>query len=142
MYTIKDELDILWTGLKIRVKDTFTSTFVIAWVVWNWRAVLFVIYLMKWDLTERLDYIDKVIYSGTYWNLTLLVLGPLVSTLLFLILLPRLTNWIDKKYHELLVQRRRNQASAQTGLLYTDEEVALVRATAKRLELPYCHVPA
>lgn len=54
---MKDELELLWTGLKVRVKDTFTSTFFVAWVIWNWRAILYIIYPMSMDLDARLHHI-------------------------------------------------------------------------------------
>lgn len=135
---MKDELELLWTGLKVRVKDTFTSTFFIAWVIWNWRAILYVLYPMdldNWDLTARLNFIEGGIYDtvGKAWRM--LAWGPLVSTLFFLLVLPVATNWIDKRYQRYLIERRKNQIGAQSDLVYTSDEVNEITEENRKMKL-------
>ncbi|MBL7940354.1 MAG: hypothetical protein JNL43_13420 [Flavobacteriales bacterium] len=132
---MKDELELLWTGLKVRVKDTFTSTFFIAWVLWNWRALLYIVYPMSMDLDSRLNHIEFNIYAGAWKPWLLLCVGPLVSTLFFLLVLPRWVNRIDKTYQAFLVERRKAQVEAQATLFWTAEEVEQVLEKNKALQL-------
>ena len=131
---MKDEIQMLWTGVKIRIKDTFSSTFMIAWLIWNWRAILYVIYPMSWDLDQRLNFIDGNIYDGELKTWLLLFFGPLVSALLFLLALPLATNRIDRTYQKYLIERRRSQVDAQSTLIYTAEEVAQVTEENRKLQ--------
>ena len=131
---MKDELDLLWTGLKVRVKDTFTSAFVVAWMIWNWRALLYIIYPMSMDLGSRLNYIEFSIYEGDWRPWLMLFIGPLLSTLFFLLVLPVMVNLIDKKYQGYLVERRKAQVEAQSTLYWTAEEVDAVMQKNKELQ--------
>ena len=134
---MKDELDILWTGLKVRVKDTFTSTFFIAWLIWNWRAILYILYPMDltiWDLTARLNFIESVIYPSQCAGWWKLFIGPLLSTLIFLLALPWATNSIDKVYQGHLVRRRKNQIGAQSELVYTSDELNAITEENRKLK--------
>ncbi len=131
---MKDELDLLWTGLKVRVKDTFTSTFVVAWLIWNWRALLYIIYPMSMDLDSRLNHIEFNIYGGSLKTWLMLLIGPLISSLFFLLVLPALVNRIDKRYQGYLVERRKMQVKAQATLYWTAEEVHEVMQKNKELQ--------
>jgi hypothetical protein len=131
---MKDEMDLLWTGLKVRVKDTFTSTFVVAWMLWNWRALLYVIYPMSMDLGSRLDHIEHIIYEDTLKSWFMLVIGPLGATLFFLLVLPLVVNRIDKRYQGYLIERRKAQVEAQSTLYWTAEEVHEVMQKNKELQ--------
>lgn len=132
---MKDELELLWTGLKVRVKDTFTSTFIITWAIWNWRAILYIVYPMSMDLGSRLNHIEFNIYAGDWKPWLLLLVGPLGSTLLFLLVLPRWVNRIDKTYQGFLVERRKAQVEAQATLFWTAEDVEQVVQKNKALLL-------
>jgi hypothetical protein len=131
---MKDELDLLWTGLKVRVKDTFTSTFVVAWLIWNWRALLYIIYPMSMDLDSRLNHIESNIYADYWMSRLMLVIGPFTSTLFYLLVLPLLVNWIDKRYQGYMVERRKMQVKAQATLYWTAEEVHEVMQKNKELQ--------
>lgn len=132
---MKDELELLWTGLKVRVKDTFTSTFFVAWVIWNWRAILYIIYPMSMDLDARLSHIETNIYSDWIRSWGLLFIGPLLSALFFLLVLPRLVNRIDSTYQGYLVTRRKAQVAAQATLYWTAEDIEGVLNQNKKLQL-------
>ena len=135
---MKDEIELLWTGLKVRVKDTFTSTFFVSWVLWNWKAVLYIVYPMnldKWDLTARIDFIEGDIYDtvGKAWRM--LAWGPLISALFFLLVLPLATNLVDKVYQKYLVTRRKNQIKAQSDLMFTTDEVNAITEENRTMRL-------
>lgn len=132
---MKDELELLWTGLKVRVKDTFTSTFFVAWVIWNWKAILYIMYPMSMDLDARLYHIEANIYDDCIKSWVLLLIGPLLSTLFFLLVLPWSTNWIDKRYQGYLVTRRKVQVAAQATLYWTAEDIEGVLNQNKKLQL-------
>lgn len=132
---MKDEIELLWTGLKVRVKDTFTSTFFIAWVIWNWRAILYIVYPMSMDLDERLNHLESNIYVDRISTWGVLLVGPLVSTLIFLLLLPWVTNKIDRIYQGYLVARRKAQVEAQSSIYYSGEDVGDVMERNKKLQI-------
>jgi len=132
---MKDELELLWTGLKVRVKDTFTSTFFVAWVIWNWRAILYIIYPMSMDLDARLHHIETTIYDDYLRTWVLLLIGPLLSALFFLLVLPWATNWVDKRYQGFLVQRRKNQVGAQSSLVYTSDELNEITEMNRKMRI-------
>ncbi len=132
---MKDELELLWTGVKVRVKDTFTSTFFVAWVIWNWQAILYILYPMSMDLDARLSHIEANIYGDWIKSWGLLLIGPLLSTLFFLLVLPWLVNRIDSTYQGYLVTRRKAQVAAQATLYWTAEDIQGVLNQNKKLQL-------
>lgn len=71
-----------------RIKNPFTGTFIVSWVAFNWKPLVFFIF-SKQDIDEKINFIVQN-YSD-HWNL---IWYPLISCLFFLFIVPyiNLTN--------------------------------------------------
>lgn len=129
---MKDYYDILWSSVRTRVREPFTGAFILAWVGCNWKAILYIIYPMSWDLFDRLDYINGNLYAEYAW--LKLFIGPLALALTYLLVLTKLFNLIDRSYTKDLVRRRVARIEAQGSAKYTANDFENVSAENRELQ--------
>ncbi|MBK8583351.1 MAG: hypothetical protein IPL86_16485 [Flavobacteriales bacterium] len=91
--------------------------------------------LDKWDLTARISFIEGSIYDTVDKAWRMLAWGPVLSALFFLLILPLVTNWVDKVYQDYLITRRKNQIKAQSELMFTPEELNDITAENRKMQI-------
>ncbi len=120
---MKDTIELFWTNVQVRVRDPFWGTFLVSWILSNWKFFLFLFYPMDWDLESRLNHISSELYAPWYgWGAAKLVLFPLAASLVYLLVLPKGVNWIDRQYQSSLIDRRNARVQLQGKLLITTED--------------------
>lgn len=72
-----------------RVKSPFLGAFVFSWVGFNWQ-MLSILFFSKKEIEQRIELINHSYDIGNY------LLGPICTTILIVILLPRLNKFITK----------------------------------------------
>ncbi len=113
-------LSELWSTIKVRVRNPFYGTLALMFLLWNWKAVLVLIYPMEHlDLFDRLKWLTENEYTTDWIKWSRIYLYPIVSALAALTLFPWLLNSLDKVYYKLLVQRRNFRVNADKALLLT-----------------------
>lgn len=73
---------------------SFYVSLIIAFAVFNWRAIFYLFYIEeKWGIRERMLYLHEKVYAGRYtWPV---FIGPLLSAVAVNILIPLLTDLLD-----------------------------------------------
>lgn len=99
--------------LSERVRSPFYGSFIISWIVWNWRIILTVLFLKKEDFGS-LNLIEYI--ATTYLNIYDCVLIPLALSAFFLLILP----WIDYfiVWHAELNKRMKIDRQLEVGKKY------------------------
>lgn len=78
------------TPISERVKSPFYSTLLISWLMFNWRIIVGLFFY-----NEYINKIDKITYIGQLLgNCWTTIVFPLLSTILYLFVLPRLDEFI------------------------------------------------
>lgn len=114
---VKDEL-------KYRLRSPFYASFLIAFVVCNWRAVLVMLYpATDLSLGERFVWVEQL-YPDSQW--VRLVLLPLVSACVAVAFIPWGVNYLDDLRYWALVKRKNNR-------MQRDEKLLKVQATIAEL---------
>ncbi|MNM83534.1 hypothetical protein D3C81_955970 [compost metagenome] len=77
-----------------RFNSPFLGAFLVSWLVWNHRLILVLVSGM--DVDKRFNYIDQTLYPTATYSLWMNLGGPLVSTLVYIFLLPWVTEWVHE----------------------------------------------
>lgn len=80
-----------------KLKHPFYAAFAIAFIIINWRPILYVVYPMDWDLSARLVEIDRIYYSTWYWTLLRQLVAPFLVAASATLLFPRILNAHDRR---------------------------------------------
>jgi len=90
-------LKTLFEESKNRVKNPIIGTFILSWIVLNWKAIS-VFFLSDIEIISRVKYIDEN-YLDTETSLVI----PLILTFIYIVVLPYLIlifNWLLKKANQ------------------------------------------
>ena len=79
----------LFANATERIKNPLIGTFFMSWIVFNWKAILFLLFSVN-DIETKLT-----ILSDKYYNLGNLIFYPLLVALGYIFLLPYITLGID-----------------------------------------------
>lgn len=114
-----------------RLRNPFLSVFTLAWLAWNHR-LLFVLF-GDMSVVDRFAYIDKSMYPTWKEFVWLNIVGPALSTLLYVIFIP----WLAERtlVLNLWYQRRQKVAERRSDgleLLTLQESVQLNERIANR----------
>lgn len=95
--------------IKYRLRNPFYSSWVIGFVLWNWEAILFIVYPSgEWDLHYRLNWIEGNIYDEAWKWILMCLIMPLVTAVAAVAVMPWVINRLDDmRYWALIDQRNR-----------------------------------
>ena len=85
--------------IKDRIKNPFVISFMIAFFVFNWKGFAYFFYSDE-IITNR------IINSTAYSNFGTILFYPIIIALIYVIVLPFFTMWLDKKLMQLLEKRK------------------------------------
>lgn len=83
----------LFDGLRDRVKNPFVSAFVIAWLAVNWHR-LFLMLMSAKTAETRVNAYSEV---GFWEQILLIVLGPATIAIAYILGMPWVVLWINRK---------------------------------------------
>ncbi|WP_418360184.1 hypothetical protein [Sphingobacterium detergens] len=103
---VKKTADKLIEPIWNRLSNPLIASFTISWILWNWQAILFLIFSRQ-SIECKFPYINNTFYN---WNLELwtdlhlgwlaifckCILLPFISSLAYILLLPKFDNFFDK----------------------------------------------
>lgn len=118
LMTFLELLKDIFESYKQRTKSPITGAFVISFIIWNWRPIIFLFF-------ERASVSDKIVIINaeycSYWA----ILGPLVVTLVYVLIVPFLSMNLDRL---LLVTKKANLKSIYQEKIYdTLEKIELAK---------------
>lgn len=90
-----------------RLNSPFLGAFVVSWLAWNHRLI-FVLF-SDLEVEDRFKFIDETLYPSTTYSLWMNVGGPLISSLVYIFVLPWVTEWV----HEWNLSRARRLKEAE-----------------------------
>jgi len=120
---LKDEVKNAFSN---RLRSPFVGVFMFSWLAWNHR-LLFVLFA-DMRVGKRFDYIDNDLYPTVQQFVALNLLWPLVSTIIYIVLVPLLTEGV---HHWNLWNQRRLRAAelrSQGRDLLTERESVHLRS--------------
>lgn len=125
---LKDEVK---GAFSTRLRSPFVGVFIFSWIAWNHRALIVLFADMK--VSKRFGFIDDELYPSTAQFFTSNLVLPLVSSLVYIGVVP----WVTEAVHRwnLWMQRRLRQAELRSqGLeLLTGQQSAQLRERVGRL---------
>lgn len=124
---MKEFLHTFFKTSEERIKNPIIGSFLTSWIIFNWKPLLFFIFTQK-------TIEDKIIYiEGNYTNIWNLLLLPLISTFIYLIILPYinlgieiLLNYSQSKRSDLSIKKQKLTIESQKQLAI--EEIKLEEA--------------
>lgn len=89
--------DSIIDPLHQRISNPFIASFLISWVIFNWKTIVFLIFSSQ-SIENKFEFISHSFYGNEWYgtkNILLYFIFPLVISFLYLLLLPRLENIFD-----------------------------------------------
>lgn len=117
---LKDVLD----SSKQRTKSPITGTYIISFIIWNWRALIFLLF-EKTTITNKIIIINHE-YSS-FWT----VAGPLIITFIYVLLVPFLTMLLEKA---LIITKKANLKSIYLEKIYDTQEKTILAKEEIKLQ--------
>jgi len=108
-----------------RVTSPLYGTFIISWLIWNWKIVYLTIFISKNSITgTKIDYI-----VNNYSQISNLLVYPLISTLILITLVP----FVSNKAYSLSMYFRDKRIKKKNS--YDEKQLLTIKqSTALRLE--------
>jgi hypothetical protein len=124
---IQDTINSIKATLHDRATSPLFGTFALSWLVWNHRAVA--VMLSPLPYADKFRYIDTTLYgpqfSWQWW--VFLFLGPLISTVLFLVVYPYPAHWAFKYWRSHQKKLKAIQQKIEDEMPVTQEEARKLR---------------
>lgn len=101
---VKDTLNSMLDNIKERTTNPFLGTFVIVWVIKNWKLVYSLFYFdSAFTLPKRLTYIETYFNEKSFWCNMLGVIGYTLIVLLLTYILLALSRLLTEFYDKVIV---------------------------------------
>lgn len=87
-----------------RAKSPLFGTFIFSWIVWNWRIIYVTIFMSRKVIPNKLEFINQNLLINEN-----LILYPLYSTIVFLTIIPFISNgafWLNLKFKKWRIDQR------------------------------------
>lgn len=117
-----------------RTTSPFFGTLLFSWSIWNWKIIYLTVFISEKSIT-----VDKITYITTHFvNKNILITYPLISTLVFLTLIPFVSNgayWLSLKFDKW--KRDQKQLIEMKELLTLEQSIELrekINEQEKRFE--------
>lgn len=115
--TIKDEIKAAAVS---RFNSPFVGAFLVSWVLWNHRLIFAL--FSSLPLGERFHYIDEVLYPTTGAFALHHLIGPTLSTILYIFVMPWPTEWVHRWNLQRKLRLRHAELRAEGHRLLTEME--------------------
>lgn len=133
----KNTLDAVKEEIKDAVSARFSSpllvAFIISWLAWNHRLI-FVLF-SDLDVDKRFAFIDENLYPTALAFIGLHILGPFVSALLYIYVLPWPTEWVYKWNLKRQSRLRYAKLQQEGERLLSEQEGLQLRTINSRLKV-------
>ncbi len=131
--------DELNNSIKANLYERATSplfgTFVISWVLWNYKAIF--VLMSSMPIIEKFDYIETFLYSNIWSCISITFVYPLASALLFIFIYPYPALFVYKFWHEKQKKQKEAKQLIEDETPLTIEESRNIRRELFRLETEY-----
>lgn len=124
---MKEFLQTIFKTSEERIKNPIIGSFFTSWLIFNWKPILFFIFTQK-SIEDKINFIE-----ANYSNIWNLLLFPLISTLIYLIILPYinlgieiLLNYSQSKRTDLSIEKQKLTIESKKQLAI--EEIKLEEA--------------
>lgn len=104
-----------------RVRSPLFGTFAFSWIAWNWRIIYISFFVSEKVIPNKLDFIHKYLFNANH-----IILYPFYSTLVFLLIVPFLSNgafWLNLKFKKWRIDQKNQIENKQ--LLTIEKSIAL-----------------
>ena len=94
-------INAFWDELKRRMENPFWGSFIISWLLINWKVVYITISLESTSIDDKINYIEKLYQSWIWGNLISLIIYPLLASFIAVALIPFINHfylWL-RKFH-------------------------------------------
>ncbi|WP_051054199.1 hypothetical protein [Fibrella aestuarina] len=116
---MKELLQTIFKTTEDRLKNPFIGAFTTSWLVFNWNAILYLLFSKK-DIEEKIRYIENNLsHEGTAIWL------PLLSAFLYTLLLPYLNLLIDEVLNYSVVRSEKNIIRKKTNNIENQKLLAI-----------------
>ncbi|RBQ05847.1 hypothetical protein [Pedobacter miscanthi] len=103
---VKDTLNSMLDNIKERTTNPFLGTFVIVWIVKNWKLVYSLFYFdSAFTLPKRLAYIERYFNEKSFWCNMLVVVGFTILVLVITYILLALSRLLTEFYDKMVVPK-------------------------------------
>lgn len=104
---MKELISNIFNTANERLKNPFIGTFILSFIVFNWKPILVVIF-SSYSIVERIQIVDSK-YTSLLFNLLI----PLFFSLFYVLALPYMMLWFDKLSKKAVIGRKRNSIEIQ-----------------------------
>lgn len=118
-----------------RVTNPLLGAAAVAWVFWNYKLIL--ILLSSIPPTEKIAFIEGVLYPSWYWNLLYLVALPLISSMVFLYAYPIPAKYVYRYTRTQLKELKKIKLEVEDETPASQEEHIQLRRKVNELENRY-----
>ena len=104
---------------KDRVSSPLFSTFIVSWLLWNWRIIYLSFFVDAKDIQpfNKIDFIAE--YYSSYW---FTIVFPLVSTFALIFVVPFAENWTYKRHLKFKEDRRKMKEESEKDKMVSGED--------------------
>ncbi len=132
-------LNNLPSSLKAELYDRISSplfaSFIMSFVVWNYEAIF--IMFSSMPMLAKLHHFEYVIYTHILYNIGILFIGPLASSLLFIAYYPKLANRVYKYSQEQKQALIKIKVKIEDETPLTNKESRAIRQSMVDLQTKY-----
>lgn len=114
-----------------RFNSPFIGAFLVSWLLWNHR-MLFALFASI-PLGQRFHYIDEVLYPTAEAFAAYHFIGPAISTLIYIFIMPWPTEWVHRWNLQRKLRLKQAELRADGHRLLTEEESSELRKTVGEL---------
>ncbi|WP_313250743.1 hypothetical protein [Stenotrophomonas sp.] len=126
---VKEEVK---NAVSTRFNSPFLGAFIVSWLAWNHRLIFVLFSGMTVD--ERFHYIDERLYPTAAVFAWMHIVGPILSALAYILLLPWPTEWVHKWNLTRKLRLKYAELSSEGNRLLTQEESDEYRAEVTELK--------
>lgn len=107
-----------------RLSSPFFGSFIFSWLLWNWQIVYLTLFVSQ-EYIKPLTKIDYILKNNS--NFLYLLVGPFLSAIVLITLVPFLTNRLFKVYLYFEKERIKSKEDLNLARRITIEEAAQIR---------------
>lgn len=104
---MEDLLKEIYSSFKEKISSPFFRFFTISWILCNYKFVYFIFFqdetlFFNYHKITKFDYlmVNKFFYETWYYNLLLFLILPILSTLFFIYIFPKINIYFFKEYYK------------------------------------------
>lgn len=138
---VEEIKESLYNNVKDKISSPFWGTFIISWLIWNWR-VWYVTFFVDSELLLssrnilKIDYVSNFYhwdsFGNSFFSISLILILPLFSSYLIVFWIPKLTKYYYKKSLEFEYENKIIKSNKDKQFLDIENEKLIIKG--KKLE--------